>query len=1006
MFDSSRNLFVVVVLVALLPGVISWWFGRRLARNTADPALPEVLAGHRRRNSVLFAFAMVACGWMTISSGDRIALPLILGGVVAYAGLIAAAYPLRRALYHETWSFFSYCAFYPRTMLGVFGFWLAVASFPGLASLAGNRDWIVGSALAAVLVLWNSRYADMLRWCLRTQPLGEGALLSDCRALAVKSGLPQMHFERIVLNGGVIANAMALPSLRGSSVLFTDTILERFDRQELLAVCAHELAHFDHYNPKYLRQLRVVNYGLIAAGVTAAPLARTLDGGWGVLPGMLWLCAVVGALAIRARGKQRQETMCDLRAVELTGDGEALVRGLTKLYTIARLPRRLDSQTEQSATHPSLARRIRDIRKAAGSTPAPLSDAHTFAGTDGRSTVTFDDTGLRWIDRNGVTYALSYSQLTELRVVAKPGRSTHLVAVGPAAQRWELALRDADIARIQAVLDTIDHRLADPPRTRPFQFPASMQRLIVLTTAMIGLSFSQLGMAVVALLAWARPTVPMLVGAGVAAFTTAALMVRDLGAEGYLIELSLPVAILGCVFFALAWSARHKPREGVRLYVGLLALVVLCSLVMIANYGLDIVGLHRGARAVPSATVVSVALAAALLCFPGRRERIAGAITAVAALALVIVASTSFLDRFAADPFLVRTAPLRWTALDADPIQAFDVPYYTSRIELTPNGEYVAIYAADDGRYRASKIQIGRVGEPLTSIAADDVAFVNDDNVLIVQSDSRGTTLRMEKLHATKDVIWQRVIENVSAAALSVDRATGRWALLGWAGEDAILRVEGALDDNTIVERRWPVAQGRDGYIAAMTATGPLALVLETKYERGVLARAVPWRWTWAQLLLPTRVTSRYTVLAEHGRQTSENSKLDLNCAAGVMPGALTCTAYDGSRTQVMIISSSTAQVEGIGFIEGHFVADPIAVRGWLNGWVAGRPVAIHLGARAVFEMPRTARILRLLPLAGDRLAALMVAGRGVAVNVYAPLSNVRQPMKPLAQSRAYSIYR
>src|SRR5206468_7596469 len=100
----------VVILVALLPGVISWWLGRGLTRNLADPALPEVLAGHRRRNGVLFAFAMVACGWMTISSGDRIALRLVLGGLVAYAGLIAAAYPLRRALYHETWSFFSYCA--------------------------------------------------------------------------------------------------------------------------------------------------------------------------------------------------------------------------------------------------------------------------------------------------------------------------------------------------------------------------------------------------------------------------------------------------------------------------------------------------------------------------------------------------------------------------------------------------------------------------------------------------------------------------------------------------------------------------------------------------------------------------------------------------------------------------------------------------------------------------------------------------------------------------------
>ena len=91
----------------------------------------------------------------------------------------------------------------------------------------------------------------MARFCLRTRPIAEGEFLSRCRALADACGVPQPRFERIDLGGGVIANALALPSLRTSSVLFTDTLLERFDRQELLAICAHELAHFEHYNPVF-----------------------------------------------------------------------------------------------------------------------------------------------------------------------------------------------------------------------------------------------------------------------------------------------------------------------------------------------------------------------------------------------------------------------------------------------------------------------------------------------------------------------------------------------------------------------------------------------------------------------------------------------------------------------------------------------------------------------------------------------------------------------------------
>lgn len=245
-------------------------------------------------------------------------------------------------------------------------------------------------------MLWNIPYADVVRLCLRTRPIAEGKFLVRCRVLADACGVPQPRFERIELAGGVIANALALPSLRTSSVLFTDTMLEKFDQQELLAVCAHELAHFEHYNPAYLRRLSLVNYSLIAFGTACAPVARIAGLDSGPLPAVLWLVAVLWAMAMRARDKQRQETICDLRAAELTGDADAVVRGLTKLYTVARIPRRIEQQTERSATHPSLARRIRDIRRATGATPVPLGGTQTFTSADGRTVVVFDDAEVRW----------------------------------------------------------------------------------------------------------------------------------------------------------------------------------------------------------------------------------------------------------------------------------------------------------------------------------------------------------------------------------------------------------------------------------------------------------------------------------------------------------------------------------------------------------------------------------------------------------------------------------
>ena len=51
-----------------------------------------------------------------------------------------------------------------------------------------------------------------------------------------------------------------------------------------------------------------------------------------------------------------------------------------------------------------------------------------------------------------------------------PGRrrGPRLVALGAEAKRWEMSLADSDVARLQAVLDIVDGRLADPPRPPPF----------------------------------------------------------------------------------------------------------------------------------------------------------------------------------------------------------------------------------------------------------------------------------------------------------------------------------------------------------------------------------------------------------------------------------------------------------------------------------------------------------------------------------------------------------
>ena len=133
-----------------------------------------------------------------------------------------------------------------------------------------------------------------------------------------------------------------------------------------------------------------------------------------------------------------------------------------------------------------------------------------------------------------------------------------------------MSLADADVARLQAVLDVVDGRLADPPRP-PVVHP-SIQRVVVLTAAVLVLTLSHVAVAFVALLALLKPSMPLLVGAGLAALTAAALAARDHAGTAYVAMMSLPLAVTGLLLLAFAWGHRHDARHGLRPFIALLAL--------------------------------------------------------------------------------------------------------------------------------------------------------------------------------------------------------------------------------------------------------------------------------------------------------------------------------------------------------------------------------------------------------------------------------------------------
>src|SRR5439155_657681 len=76
----------------------------------------------------------------------------------------------------------------------------------------------------------------------------------------------------------------------------------------------------------------------------------------------------------------------------------ALISGLTKLAIAGRMPRRWSSELEHGSSHPSLARRLHAIRRAAPIPVMPFDDTLVVATTRPTSLVVLDRDGVWWVE--------------------------------------------------------------------------------------------------------------------------------------------------------------------------------------------------------------------------------------------------------------------------------------------------------------------------------------------------------------------------------------------------------------------------------------------------------------------------------------------------------------------------------------------------------------------------------------------------------------------------------
>ena len=933
---SARAL--VAAAIAVVPALVAIVRGRQIARFADDPALPERLFAGRRVTSACFVFTIAALIMLT----GRAAIWAIPLAVIAY---LAAGLPFRRILYNETWSLAFYLSFVIRFFIASWSFWILVCALPALALWAGERAWIVAVALGAGLTLLAARHTEVIRWLIGAQPIVDEAIRARFDRLVAAGALSAPHFAFVDLKGGSMVNAFALPSLGQSTVVFTSPLLERLDADETDAICAHELAHLEYHNSRRLRRQRFVSRSLVVAGALLTPLLQRLVPSLAWLACVAWPAIVLMVLAHLAQDRQKHETASDLRAIALTGNPEALVRALVKLHAIARVPRRWDADLERHMSHPSLKRRIQDIRAAAGTRPAALGDTAVFESVDGAARVVFGGENLEWIDGASASYRLRYDRLGELRIAATPTGETSLLAADRSGHRWQMPLRVDDVPRIQAVLDIVDVHIE--PRAPVTSIQPVLIRVATLTVFIVLLNVGLLAAGMVLAVTLAQPAAPLLGAAGLAALAGALVTWRDPGAafgfipDEYAAIFAAALLVSGSLLVWLAYARRRDevPARAWK-FVGVVAAGALMSwLVPIMGSGLDAVGLHQAARQWPSSMVLPLAVAGAMMWSPRKALRVASAIAIVASITAAGVRSQAFLDRFGGDLFLVPATDLTVRTLD-HPAREFTVPFGVSALQLSPSGRSIAVVSQrPDNR---TTIQIGRAGETLTPVDGDGVLFIDDERALIWSVDGSRTDLRDVPVAAPEAATWQLRVTGLSMPAVSLDPQSKRWRLASQAGLGAVDAREGVIGSDQIHSYRWSVPARPAAPFVPIALSGDRALALEPRPDLAspvidplgalvfVFASAPRWRSTiWA--------------LGPDGAVDLGTSRLELECHRLALAERGACQIFDASRTRFFAMDAVTGGITAVASLPGRFYVGAEPQGSWITGWYQSSPIAVRL---------------------------------------------------------------
>ncbi len=815
---SFEQWILAAIGSAAFAAIGTWFSGLPLRRAAADPTIAERVQRHRVRLALVVIASAAATPFLlgALDVGVRVNpwfVPAFSGFLFAAGmGAVAGGYPLRRALFGERNPLPMYVWMILRGTLALYAYWITILLLPYLIDAAG---WGAAIGLALVLPVWGARHPRYVCWMLGARPFEDPTLAPEFARVLNESTAPR---PRVLVCGndcGSVLNAFALPSLRDPCVLFTQPLLRDLEPPEVVGVFAHEVAHHEDFDAPTLRRWRLVECGLIFSGAAGAAMLPLFPAGLDAVFMWGWPLVVLFALIRRARTMQDRERYSDRRAAELGGDTEAYIRALEKIHSSDAIPRRIAGDSEQHASHPSLARRIQALRKPAGGPPPPPTQADLAnesiyrARNDDSKLLVLEHSRVRWL--NGELddpideMAFAYDELMELRVVLKRGGAI-LRAVDTNGTTHEFLVARDDVARLQEDLERTDERLAPPLKAKQADgaYLLSFVCVFAATWAALDDAFG-LGtdlLLMLTLLSMTRRRTRAAFAVLGAVGLVAALLQGEWTDSRLLVAGIAAIAVLGLAIRERTLRAGRPLR-----WAWLLIVLGVCGFLLV---GMRSPALALTLHAIPGGTplvyLLWVGAAAALLVAGTRAQRRWGALLAVVTLVALACGSDWFLREVVRDPLAVSAPDPVWREATYWKRAQTRVDGSLREPELSPGGRRFLLRRSID------RFVVGDFEGERICITATDVAFVDDDRLLRLDGFAGDLKLRLVHCDSPGFPLWRLELGDWGGREAELHVWGTRWVVLIARGGAGTARMRGQIGESHHDTDRWGWAMRHRGW--------------------------------------------------------------------------------------------------------------------------------------------------------------------------------------------------